>query len=53
MPAMLMNYWRKKLLELVREKVKKDRTGHDYFHLLRTEKYALWIAKHENNVESS
>ena len=38
-------------MELVREKVKKDRTGHDYFHLLRTEKYALWIAKHENNVD--
>lgn len=39
--------WRDKLLQLVEEKVKKDNTGHSLSHLLRTEKYALKIAKGE------
>ncbi|VVB79043.1 HD domain protein [uncultured archaeon] len=44
---MKKNEWRNKLLKAVEEKVKGDHTGHSITHLLRTEKYALQIARGE------
>jgi len=43
--------FRNKLLKLVKEKLSKDNTGHSMCHHLRTEKYALTIAKNDKNID--